>query len=161
MCADGELQLGFHTRRTPTSQAHRRPRSQSRRSGERAGGHYFHCGDAASTSHASPGHQTLPLEGPNLHRRAKNHPFSSPPRPKRPPELRKNGGPTDERTWFSLHLFSRREREASREERSIGLLLLGIFYVTFFRQNIKCSFKWEAQDLGLMYSLRMIIQVAH
>ena len=134
------------------------PESTKWRDGRRT---LFHCGDAASTSHAPPGHQTLPIEGPNLHRRAKNQPFPSPPRPTRPPELRKNGGPAGERTWFSLRLFSRREREASREERSIGLLLLGIFYVTFFRQNIKCSFKWEAQDLGLMYSLRMIIQVAH
>ena len=87
------------------------PESTKWRDGRRT---LFHCGDAASTSHAPPGHQTLPLEGPNLHRRAKNQPFPSPPRPTRPPELRKNGGPAGERTWFSLRLFSRRERGFER-----------------------------------------------
>ncbi|CAD6258832.1 unnamed protein product [Miscanthus lutarioriparius] len=52
----------------------------------------FHCGHTASTLQASPGHQTLHLEGPNLHSRAKIHSFPSPPRPTRPSEARMNGG---------------------------------------------------------------------
>jgi hypothetical protein len=51
----------------------------------------FHCARAASTLQAPPGHQTLHLEGPNLHNWAKIHTFPSHPRPTRPSEVRKNG----------------------------------------------------------------------
>ena len=80
----------------------------------------FHRSRAASTLQAPPGHQTLHLKGPNLHSRAKNHPFPSHPRPTRPPEARKNGGLTGWSTRSSRRLRSRREKRRGFERKVAG-----------------------------------------